>query len=102
MKDKIFLGFSFCGDVFGIHWGCIPRIQEEMTDDLYSGLFQFFQLFPEFQLNPFYVFGESYGAKFAILIAKKIHDNNQRSKVLEVIFLLRINIIWRFSFCVLI
>jgi carboxypeptidase C (cathepsin A) len=55
-----------------------------MTEDLYSGLVQWFKLFPEFHLNPFYVFGESYGAKFAILIAKKIDENNQERKQLKV------------------
>jgi len=55
-----------------------------MTQDLYSGLIQWFQLFPEFKLNPFYVFGESYGAKFAILIAKKISDENQWNRQLNV------------------
>jgi len=71
-----FIGFSFCGQNKKME--CIPQHQDEMTQDLYSGLTQWFQLFPEFKFNPFYVFGESYGAKFAILIAKKISDENQR------------------------
>jgi carboxypeptidase C (cathepsin A) len=38
---------------------------------------QWAALFPEFQSNPVYVFGESYGAKFAIQLAKRIHDKNR-------------------------
>jgi carboxypeptidase C (cathepsin A) len=52
-----------------------------MTGDLYSGLIQWLKLFPEYRYNPFYVFGESYGAKYAIFIAKKISDENQKLHV---------------------
>ncbi len=47
-----------------------------ITDELYSAIVQWQKLFPEFKANPFFVFGESYGAKLAILIAKKIQMEN--------------------------
>ena len=81
-KKTFFLGFSFCDR--DKNWECLPENQEEMTQDLYSGLVQFFQLFPEFRLNPFYIFGESYGAKYSIFIAKKISDENLRIRQLHV------------------
>ena len=71
----LFLGFSF-GSYSQRGYQNTPSIQEEMTQDLYSTIAQWFHLFPEYKSNPFYVFGESYGAKFAILIANKIHREN--------------------------
>jgi carboxypeptidase C (cathepsin A) len=47
-----------------------------ITEELYSAIVQWQKLFPEFKSNPFFVFGESYGAKLAILIAKKIQMEN--------------------------
>jgi carboxypeptidase C (cathepsin A) len=47
---------------------------------LYECLIQFFKLFPEYQTNPFYPFGESYAGKFVPTIAKKIHDENQSAQ----------------------
>ena len=47
-----------------------------MTDELYSAIVQWLHLFPAFQSNPIYIFGESYGAKFAIQVATKIHNEN--------------------------
>jgi carboxypeptidase C (cathepsin A) len=47
-----------------------------ITDELYSAIVQWQKLFPEFKSNPFFVFGESYGAKLAIQIAKKIYMEN--------------------------
>jgi len=36
---------------------------DEVGRDIYEFLQQFFQLFPEYQSNEFYTFGESYGGK---------------------------------------
>ena len=47
-----------------------------ITNELYFAIVQWQKLFPEFKSNPFFVFGESYGAKLAILIAKKIQMEN--------------------------
>nr|AKO90272.1 cathepsin A3 [Tigriopus japonicus] len=53
--------------------------QEEVGVDLYECLVQWFTLFPEFQSNPFFAFGESYAGKYVPTISKKIHDENQVS-----------------------
>ncbi len=65
---KFLIGFSH-----GTFIGPAPQVS---TDELYLALKQWLQLFPECQSSKLYVFGESYGAKFAIQLAKKIHDEN--------------------------
>ena len=57
----------------------LPTTQSEVADDLYAFLIQFFTLFPEYQPNPFYAFGESYAGKWVPTICKRIHDMNQMS-----------------------
>ena len=47
-----------------------------MTSELHSAVVQWFKLFPEFRSNPLHIFGESYGAKYAIQLAMKIHETN--------------------------
>ena len=55
MKFKPFIpGFSFC-DPEGL-----PTTQDEVGTKLYDFLIQWYTLFPEFQPNDFYAFGESY------------------------------------------
>ncbi|KAE8573814.1 Putative retinoid-inducible serine carboxypeptidase [Halyomorpha halys] len=48
--------------------------------DLYSGLIQFFQLFPYLQKNEFFVSGESYAGKYIPAIGYTIHNNNKINK----------------------
>ena len=57
----------------------LPSTEEEVENNLYEFLVQWFTLFPQFQSNPFYPFGESYAGKFVPRISKKIHDENQNS-----------------------
>ena len=42
---------------------------------------QFYQLFPEYQSNKFFPFGESYAGKYVPTIAKKIHDENPAADI---------------------
>ncbi|CAA9993447.1 unnamed protein product [Nesidiocoris tenuis] len=44
--------------------------------DLYSALVQFFQLFPEYKKNKFFITGESYAGKYIPALAHTIHVNN--------------------------
>ena len=37
-------------------------------------------MFPDQQQNSFYIFGESYGGKYAPQLAFKIHEENQNLK----------------------
>ena len=52
-----------------------------MNNELYSAVVQWLHLFPAFQANPLYIFGESYGAKYAIQLAKKIGGENADLKL---------------------
>lgn len=54
----------------------LPTSQEDVAIDLYEFLIQWFTMFPQYQANEFYAFGESYGGKWVPTIAKKIHDEN--------------------------
>ena len=45
--------------------GGFVNSQEEVGRDLYEMLTQWFQLFPEYQSNKFFVFGESYAGKIS-------------------------------------
>ncbi len=45
--------------------------QEEIGDNLYDFLVQWFKLFPEYQTNQFYAFGESYAGKYIPTIATR-------------------------------
>ena len=54
----------------------LAETQDEIGKHLYEFLMQWFTLFPEYQTNPFYAFGESYAGKYIPTISKKIHDEN--------------------------
>lgn len=58
-----------------------PSTEEEVADDLYEFLIQWFTLFPQFQSNAFFPFGESYAGKFVPRISKKIHDENPNAEL---------------------
>ncbi|CAF4082433.1 unnamed protein product [Rotaria sp. Silwood2] len=57
------------------------RNEDEVARDLYTMLTQFFQLYNEYVLCPFYVTGESYGGKYVPAIVYKIHMENPQAKV---------------------
>jgi len=59
-------GFSFVGTGKYITTG------QEMAENLYTALIQFFRLYPTYSKNDFYVFGESYGGKYVPYIASHI------------------------------
>ena len=71
----------------------LPTTNNDVTDNLYEFLQQWYKLFPEYQAifliilfstyfhisyqgNPFYAFGESYAGKFVPAITKRIHEQN--------------------------
>jgi len=59
-------GFSFTGS------GGYVTTGQEMEDNLYRALLLFFQQYPAYTKNDFYVFGESYGGKYVPYIASYI------------------------------
>lgn len=52
------------------------RSESEATEQLYFGLQQFFNQWPEFRTRDFYVFGESYAGVYVPMIATRILDGN--------------------------
>lgn len=62
------------------HISGYPNFVENSTEDLYVFLQQFYKMFPEQQSNFFYIFGESYGGKYAPQLAYKIHEENKNLK----------------------
>ncbi|KAJ8004781.1 hypothetical protein DPEC_G00139880 [Dallia pectoralis] len=76
IDNPVGTGFSFTDDDNGF-----AQNQDDVGRDLYSALTQFFQIFPEYQSNPFYATGESYAGKYVPAIGYYIHKNNPGSKV---------------------
>ncbi|XP_035231146.1 probable serine carboxypeptidase CPVL [Stegodyphus dumicola] len=68
VDNPVGTGFSFTLDDRGY-----VKNQEEMADDMYEFLQQFFTVFPEYRDNDFYVAGESYAGKYVPSLAYKIH-----------------------------
>ena len=62
----------------------LPTTEEEIANNLYQFLIQWFTLFPQYQSNPFFPFGESYAGKFVPEISKKIHDENENGADLQI------------------
>jgi len=69
IDNPVGAGFSFSNK--------LPETQEDVARNLYNMLQQWFTMFPSYQNNPFYPFGESYAGKFVPTIAKKIDTENQ-------------------------
>lgn len=73
LDNPLGTGFSFTNDA-----SKYVKNQTQVGDDLYSALSQFFQLFPMYRLNPFYVTGESYAGKYVPSCTLAIHMKNQQ------------------------
>ncbi|KAF6210793.1 hypothetical protein GE061_013904 [Apolygus lucorum] len=63
-------GFSF-SDPSGL-----AKNEREISTNLYNGLLQFFELFPELSENDFFVAGESYAGRYVPALADRIHREN--------------------------
>ncbi|XP_051007559.1 probable serine carboxypeptidase CPVL isoform X2 [Acomys russatus] len=71
VDNPVGTGFSFTDSVQGYSTN-----EDDIAQNLYSALIQFFQLFPEYAKNDFYVTGESYAGKYVPAIAHYIHSLN--------------------------
>ncbi|XP_004045281.1 probable serine carboxypeptidase CPVL [Gorilla gorilla gorilla] len=71
IDNPVGTGFSFTDDTHGYAVN-----EDDVARDLYSALIQFFQIFPEYKNNDFYVTGESYAGKYVPAIAHLIHSLN--------------------------
>ena len=58
IDNPLGVGFS------SVNTGGFAVNEEEVARTLYTGLLMFFELYPQFQSNDLYVFGESYGGKY--------------------------------------
>ncbi|XP_060052016.1 probable serine carboxypeptidase CPVL isoform X1 [Erinaceus europaeus] len=73
IDNPVGTGFSFTDDSHGYAVN-----EDDVAENLYSALIQFFQLFPEYKNNDFYATGESYAGKYVPAIAYYIHILNPR------------------------
>lgn len=73
-------GFSYNNDP-----NSNPSSAAESAQDLMTGLKIFFGngFFPNYQNNPFYIFGESYGGKYALMLSQEIANDPQRTVQLQ-------------------
>uniref|UniRef100_A0A8C6S746 Probable serine carboxypeptidase CPVL n=2 Tax=Nannospalax galili TaxID=1026970 RepID=A0A8C6S746_NANGA len=71
IDNPVGTGFSFTESPQGY-----AISEDDVAQDLYSAIVQFFQLFPEYAKNDFYATGESYAGKYVPAIAHYIHSLN--------------------------
>ncbi|XP_069317923.1 probable serine carboxypeptidase CPVL isoform X1 [Eulemur rufifrons] len=71
IDNPVGTGFSFTDDPHGYAVN-----EDDVAQNLYNALIQFFQLFPEYKDNDFYATGESYAGKYVPAIAHYIHTLN--------------------------
>ncbi|GBL86641.1 putative serine carboxypeptidase CPVL [Araneus ventricosus] len=76
VDNPVGTGFSFTKDSKGY-----VTNQEEMAEDMYEFLKQFFTVFHEYRNNDFYITGESYAGKYIPSLAYKIHSMGPESSV---------------------
>ena len=76
MDNPVGTGYSFTDNDAGY-----AKNASDVGRDLLNALVQFFQLFPEFQTNEFYVTGESYGGKYIPAVSYAIKNYNLNTKV---------------------
>eukprot|EP00058_Branchiostoma_floridae_P015260 XP_002600748.1 hypothetical protein BRAFLDRAFT_83491 [Branchiostoma floridae] len=75
IDNPVGTGFSFTKSDAGFSTN-----QEEVADNLYNALLQFYQIYPDFQKRDFYVTGESYAGKYVPALSYKIHMENPTAK----------------------
>lgn len=75
IDNPVGAGWSFTTSVNGY-----ASNEDEVAEDLYQAVAQFFQLFPNLKGNDFYVTGESYGGKYVPSLGYKIYQMNNNPK----------------------
>ncbi|XP_060850109.1 venom serine carboxypeptidase-like [Rhopalosiphum padi] len=76
VDNPVGVGYSFTGDEAGY-----TTNQTAIAENLYAALVQFFELYPEYRDNYFYVAGESYAGKYVPAVSYAIHQNNAGARV---------------------
>ncbi|CAH1237866.1 CPVL [Branchiostoma lanceolatum] len=75
IDNPVGTGFSFTKSDAGFSTN-----QEQVADNLYNALLQFYQIYPDFHKNDFYITGESYAGKYVPALSYKIHMENPTAK----------------------
>ncbi|KAK9500389.1 hypothetical protein O3M35_001666 [Rhynocoris fuscipes] len=73
IDNPVGTGFSFTDNDMGL-----SKDQNDIAENLYETLLQFYKLFPEYKRNDLYISGSSYAGKFTTAFAYKI-DQNQKN-----------------------
>ncbi|BFZ22339.1 hypothetical protein BsWGS_25378 [Bradybaena similaris] len=55
--------------------------QDGYTNDLYSFVLQFFELFPEYKTRGFYISGQSYAGKYGPALGHRIHQHKHNTEI---------------------
>uniref|UniRef100_A0A1B6EFH6 Carboxypeptidase n=1 Tax=Clastoptera arizonana TaxID=38151 RepID=A0A1B6EFH6_9HEMI len=76
IDNPVGTGFSFTTKDDGY-----SKNEVDVGKNLYIALIQFFQLFPQYQKNDFFVTGESYAGKYVPAVSYTIHNNNPTAKL---------------------
>lgn len=76
VDNPVGAGYSFTMDDAGY-----SSDQVAVGRNLYSVIVQFFELYPEYRGNEFYVAGESYAGKYVPAVSYAIHTNNPGAPV---------------------
>jgi hypothetical protein len=66
------VGYSVCGDPNGCYFDDVTQADENL-----KAILKWFDLYPEFQANDFYISGESYAGVYVPYLSKWIYDFNQ-------------------------
>ena len=76
IDNPVGTGFSYTNDEKGF-----SRDQQNIADNLYEALQQFFTLFSEYRNNEFYITGQSYAGKYIPAIGYKLHSMRNISNI---------------------
>jgi len=76
VDNPVGTGFSYTGDDAGFSTN-----QTAVARNMYAALVQFFELFPEYRHNDFYVTGESFAGHYVPAVSYVIHQNNLAAQV---------------------
>lgn len=71
IDNPVGTGYSYTGSL-----NCYATEQTQVGRDLLNALEQFFQVFPEYKQNDFFVTGESFGGHYVPAVAYAIHTSN--------------------------
>ncbi|KAF0388791.1 prepro-carboxypeptidase Z [Gigaspora margarita] len=74
LDEPIGVGFSYSDGEYNV------TSTEQAAADMYTFLHLFFKKFPQYSNSEFHIFGESYGGRFVISLAKYIIDMNETGK----------------------